>query len=719
MGKMKKNFKRLISTIAVLSMLATLFAGFSTTASAAVEGDESNKAFDYCVIDNKFSEININSLKGSYPDGYVVLPPSPWTIKTAYGWSNDNAQAVRASYKNIGGNAPYLKGLWTHDGTLGGGAYGEKLIRITDEYLNGNFAVELKYIPYNIAQFSNGNYYGALANNGTGFVRIGLADHKYEGQSGSWGKSVFWDFSHENNSIYPKGVGANPCDMNSGTQSAVGAFNCRYNYASGSGINPTIPATTEELPEGFDGYHYARLEFSTDTGVTVLTRRGENTPWKKATIATNGFDYVMRQLRVPENNKEVYIGLYRGIVGVDSVKVYKMKSELDEADKRFDVNVINQKFSEIKINDLKGSYPDNTQVLPPAPWNIGTGAGGWSFDNADAVRKSYENVGSGDKAYLKGLWTRTGDLNPAGKYYGEKKIQLYNNQYLNGNFAIELKCIPFGQAQIYQSIGSSDYFGCQPSSAYLAMGVEKYALSGDETEYGQMYWDFGAESSSFARTGVGAYTDVSQANPTQHTYIANYSYDSGSGLTTKLSAATNELPADFTDYQYLRLEFTKDKGVTVLSKIGADQPWRKANISSGNDIMSNVRIPGSNGAIYFNLHWNIIGLDSVKVYKFGSDLANSVDSFEFTEDAEGLKATASLTNHNKSEGWNVMLFTAIFDGNRLVGAKVTPDTIVKGTQKTISTPVDTSKYQEGYEIKAFLWEADGLRPLGGVLPLEQ
>lgn len=717
---MKKTLKRWISTIAVLSMIATMISGFGVTASATVEGDESNKAFDFCVIDNKFSEINISSLNFW---GGVKKPAAPWTIRTAWGFtdvSEGNVNAVKKSFKNIGGDAPYLRGIWTHDTVFSGDyAYGEKQIYLTnDQYLNGNFAVELKYIPYNIAQFTNGNYFGALANNGTGFIRIGVGDHKYEGQNGSWGKSVFWDFSHENSSNYPKGILSNPADMNTGAQS----YNCTYNYASGSGISPTIPATTEELPDGFDGYHYARIEFTTDKGVTVLTRRGENTPWKKANIATNGFDYIMKQLRVPETNTQLIFNLQRGFIGVDSVKVYKMKSELDESDKRFNANVINQKFSEIKINNLKGSYPDEEQVLPPAPWNIGTGVGGWSFDNADAVRKSYENVGSGDKAYLKGLWTRTGDLNPAGKFYGEKKIQLYNNQYLNGNFAIELKCIPFGQAQIYQSIGSGDYFGCQPSSAYLAMGVEKYALSGDETEYGQMYWDFGAESSSFARTGVGAYTDVNQANPTQHTYIANYSYDSGSGLATKLSAATNELPADFTDYQYLRLEFTEDKGVTVLSKIGEDMPWRKADISSGNDVMSNVRIPDSNGAIYFNLHWNIIGLDSVKVYKFASDLENlvdSVDSFEFEEDEEGLKATATLTNNNKANGWNVMLFTAIYDGDQLVSVEVTPDTIVKGTPKTISTPVDTSKYQEGYEIKAFLWEADSLSPLSGVLPLEQ
>ena len=717
---MKKTLKRWISTIAVLSMIATMISGFGVTASATVEGDESNKAFDFCVIDNKFSEINISSLNFW---GGVKKPVAPWTIRTAWGFtdvSEGNVNAVKKSFKNIGGDAPYLRGIWTHDTVFSGDyAYGEKQIYLTnDQYLNGNFAVELKYIPYNIAQFTNGNYFGALANNGTGFIRIGVGDHKYEGQNGSWGKSVFWDFSHENSSNYPKGILSNPADMNTGAQS----YNCTYNYASGSGISPTIPATTEELPDGFDGYHYARIEFTTDKGVTVLTRRGENTPWKKANIATNGFDYIMKQLRVPETNTQLIFNLQRGFIGVDSVKVYKMKSELDESDKRFNANVINQKFSEIKINNLKGSYPDEEQVLPPAPWNIGTGVGGWSFDNADAVRKSYENVGSGDKAYLKGLWTRTGDLNPAGKFYGEKKIQLYNNRYLNGNFAIELKCIPFGQAQIYQSIGSGDYFGCQPSSAYLAMGVEKYALSGDETEYGQMYWDFGAESSSFARTGVGAYTDVNQANPTQHTYIANYSYDSGSGLATKLSAATNELPADFTDYQYLRLEFTEDKGVTVLSKIGEDMPWRKADISSGNDVMSNVRIPDSNGAIYFNLHWNIIGLDSVKVYKFASDLENlvdSVDSFEFEEDEEGLKATATLTNNNKANGWNVMLFTAIYDGDQLVSVEVTPDTIVKGTPKTISTPVDTSKYQEGYEIKAFLWEADSLSPLSGVLPLEQ
>jgi len=94
-------------------------------------------------------------------------------------------------------------------------------------------------------------------------------------------------------------------------------------------------------------------------------------------------------------------------------------------------------------------------------------------------------------------------------------------------------------------------------------------------------------------------------------------------------------------------------------------------------------------------------------------------ALEFTEDEEGLKATATLTNNNKADGWNVMLFTAIYNGDQLVSVEVTPDTIVKGTPKTISTPVDTSKYQEGYEIKAFLWEAGSLIPLSGVLPLEQ
>ena len=53
-----------------------------------------------------------------------------------------------------------------------------------------------------------------------------------------------------------------------------------------------------------------------------------------------------------------------------------------------------------------------------------------------------------------------------------------------------------------------------------------------------------------------------------------------------------------------------------------------------------------------------------------------------------------------------MLFTAIYNGDELISVNVTPDTIVKGTPKTISTPVDTSKYQEGYEIaKEFLYLA--------------
>ena len=84
-----------------------------------------------------------------------------------------------------------------------------------------------------------------------------------------------------------------------------------------------------------------------------------------------------------------------------------------------------------------------------------------------------------------------------------------------------------------------------------------------------------------------------------------------------------------------------------------------------------------------------------------------------------MKATATLTNNNKDDGWNVMLFTAIYNGDQLVSVGVTPDTIVKGTQKPISTPVDTSKYQEGYKIKAFLWDADIMSPISEVLPLEQ
>ena len=98
---MKKNFKRLISTIAVLSMIATMISGFGVTASATVDGDESNKAFDYCVIDNKFSEINISSLNFW---GGVKKPVAPWTIRTAWGFtdvSEGNVNAVKKSFKNV------------------------------------------------------------------------------------------------------------------------------------------------------------------------------------------------------------------------------------------------------------------------------------------------------------------------------------------------------------------------------------------------------------------------------------------------------------------------------------------------------------------------------------------------------------------------------------------------------------------------------------------
>jgi len=266
-----------------------------------IDGDESNDSLDKVVIERSFSEINISSLKGSYPDGTVVLPPTPWTIGTSYGMSKDNAEAVRASYKNIGGDAPYLRGLWTHDNALGGAAYGDKKIYLTDsKYLNGNFAVELKYIPYNIERFPNGNYYGAMPNYGTGVIQVNV------------GSAASWDFSFANNSVYPAGIKANI----SGT-----AYTC--SYAQGAGMNPTIGATVEELPDDFNGYHYVRLEFTEDEGATVLTRYGENTPWKKISGAENA----MKSLRIDESNTQLIFNLHRGFVGVDSVKVLKSSAE--------------------------------------------------------------------------------------------------------------------------------------------------------------------------------------------------------------------------------------------------------------------------------------------------------------------------------------------------------------------------------------------------------
>jgi len=268
---------------------------------SVIDGDESNKSLDKVVIEHSFSEIDISSLKGNYPDGTVVLPPTPWTIGTSYGMSKDNAQAVRASYKNIGGDAPYLRGLWTHDNALGSAAYGDKKIYLTDsKYLNGNFAVELKYIPYKTEKFPNGGYYGAMPNYGTGIIQVSV------------GSAASWDFSFENNSAFPSGIKANIL----GT-----SYTC--NYAQGAGMNPTIGATVEELPDDFNGYHYIRLEFTADNGATVLTRYGENTPWKKI----SGAESAMKSLEIDESNTQIIFNLHRGIVGVDSVKVFKSSAE--------------------------------------------------------------------------------------------------------------------------------------------------------------------------------------------------------------------------------------------------------------------------------------------------------------------------------------------------------------------------------------------------------
>jgi len=292
--------KRLCLILAL--MLCFMIAQASVSAQGSmIDGDESNVSLDKVVIERSFSEINISSLKGNYPDGTVVLPPTPWTIGTNYGMSKDNAEAVRASYKNIGGDAPYLRGLWTHDNALGGAAYGDKKIYLTDsKYLNGNFAVELKYIPYNIERFPNGNYYGAMPNYGTGVIQVNV------------GSAASWDFSFANNSVYPVGIKANI----SGT-----AYTC--SYAQGAGMNPTIGATVEELPDDFNGYHYVRLEFTEDEGATVLTRYGENTPWKKISGAENA----MKSLRIDESNTQLIFNLHRGFVGVDSVKVLKSSAE--------------------------------------------------------------------------------------------------------------------------------------------------------------------------------------------------------------------------------------------------------------------------------------------------------------------------------------------------------------------------------------------------------
>ena len=284
------------------SMFCLMIAQASVGAQGSmIEGDESNDSLDKVVIERSFSEIEISSLKGSYPDGTVVLPPTPWTIGTNYGMSQDNAQAVRASYKNIAGDAPYLKGLWTHDNALGGGAYGDKKIYFTDsKYLNGNFAVELKYIPYKIERFPNGNYYGAMPNYGTGVIQVNV------------GSAASWDFSFENNSVYPVGIKANIL----GT-----AYTC--SSAQGAGMNPTIGATVEELPDDFNGYHYVRLEFTEDEGATVLTRYGEDTPWKKIIGAENA----MKSLKIDESNSQLIFNLHRGFVGVDSIKVLKSSAE--------------------------------------------------------------------------------------------------------------------------------------------------------------------------------------------------------------------------------------------------------------------------------------------------------------------------------------------------------------------------------------------------------
>ncbi len=316
--------KRLCFILSLMLCFMTAQASVSAQGSM-IDGDESNDNLDKVVIERSFSDIDISSLKGSYPDGTVVLPPAPWTIGTNYGMSKDNAQAVRASYKNIGGNAPYLRGLWTHDGALGGGAYGDKKIYFTDsKYLSGNFAVELKYIPYKIERFPNGNYYGAMPNYGTGVIQVSI------------GSAASWDFSFEDNSGYPVGIKANI----SGT-----AYTC--SYAQGAGMNPTIGATVEELPDDFNGYHYVRLEFTEDEGATVLTRYGEDTPWKKI----SGAEDAMKSLRIDESNTQIIFNLHRGIVGVDSVKVLKSSAEYpDYIADSFEINKSSNGEYKVRVN---------------------------------------------------------------------------------------------------------------------------------------------------------------------------------------------------------------------------------------------------------------------------------------------------------------------------------------------------------------------------------
>ena len=95
------------------------------------------------------------------------------------------------------------------------------------------------------------------------------------------------------------------------------------------------------------------------------------------------------------------------------------------------------------------------------------------------------------------------------------------------------------------------------------------------------------------------------------------------------------------------------------------------------------------------------------------------DAYEIIKDRPAditdgkLTFTADVKNNTYTEGKTVKIITAVYNGNTLYGAKVTPATVAKDSTYPLNVTMDipTTGLTENWITATFVWDDDGITPL--------
>jgi len=282
--KMKINFKRCISTIAVLSMIATIVSGFSMTASASGESVlVTLQGEDWAEVYNK-KLIDVMT-----PDG----PISPeWNMETSYGTWEANPETVKESFDVIDNNLVFGK----ENGDT------QLVATLTDSMLNGDFIIDVKCAMLGKLTSGTNNYWP---------LEFRFDGHCFASNPTKTGHPLRFCFAPS--CIY----------MSMGNMDYVNRYD-PYPYTTyPNGVSPT------EKSDAPYNYCYLRLVVNNSMQyhkIRPYIKLNEEDDW----TFINRDDWTVANLKLLDTNNQIKIRVYDSRTIVDSVKIYKKVSDIDD-----------------------------------------------------------------------------------------------------------------------------------------------------------------------------------------------------------------------------------------------------------------------------------------------------------------------------------------------------------------------------------------------------